>query len=390
MAREVLVIARQTFGLSRRRLLTVRNQAVMGAAGHPSFQTIPSATGGIARLACARLRRRGKDVATILSKAGLTIAEVDDASVRLEARAQIKVLDLAAEALCDELFGFRLARDFDLREIGLVYYVMASSERLTDALANAARYSGIVNEGVRLRCDANGAAIRLDYVGVDRGHDRHHAEFWMVTLVRLCRKVTESRLVPRYVKVRHRRTGLSADFKSFFGTEVTFGCDADEIGLAAAVASLPTVGRDTYLNRLLRRYAEDALPKPSARPATQRAEVERVLPELLPHGKAGIADVARRLNTSARTLSRKLGDEGAGFADIRDAVRAALAQRYLVDRALPVSEIAWLLGYREVSSFTHAFRRWTGMTPREFRLSGPHHKQIGAKSQLSGARSQDG
>jgi len=362
----------------------------MGAVGHPSFQTIPSATGGIARLACARLRERGKDVAAILSKAGLTTAEVDDASVRLEALAQIKVLDLAAEALGDELFGFRLARDFDLREIGLVYYVMASSERLTDALANAARYSGIVNEGVSLRCEANGAAIRLDYVGVDRGHDRHHSEFWMVTLVRLCRKVTESRLVPRYVKVRHRRTGLSADFRSFFGTEVAFGCDADEIGLAAAVASLPTVGRDTYLNRLLRRYAEDALPKPSARPATQRAEVERVLPELLPHGKAGIADVARRLNTSARTLSRKLGDEGAGFADIRDAVRAALAQRYLADRALPVSEIAWLLGYREVSSFTHAFRRWTGMTPREFRLSGPHQKQIGAKSQLSGARSQDG
>jgi AraC-like DNA-binding protein len=361
----------------------------MGSAGHPGLQTIPSATGGITRLACARLRERGKDVSAILSKAGLTIAEVDDPSVRLEARAQIKMLELAAEAIGDELFGFHLARDFDLREIGLVYYVMASSERLTDALENAARYSSINNEGVRLRCSESGTTITLDYVGVDRGHDRHHAEFWMVTLIRLCRKVTDSRLVPRHVKVRHRRPEASADFKSFFGTGVVFGCDADEIGLAAPVAALPNAGRDTYLNELLRGYAEDALPKPSARRAGMRSEIERVLPELLPHGKAGIADVARRLNTSVRTLSRKLNEEGSGFAEIRDALRAALARRYLAERALPVSEIAWLLGYQEVSSFTHAFKRWAGVTPREFRQSGVQHDAIGAKPQMSGARSQD-
>ncbi len=365
--------------------------AAMSPAGHPSFQTIPSATGGITRLACARLRGRGRDVETILSKAGLTIAEIDDPSVRLEAHAQIKVLDLAAEALGDELFGFHLARDFDLREIGLVYYVMASSERLADALDNAARYSGIVNEGVRLRCDGSGAvSIRLDYVGVDRPRDRHHAEFWMVTLIRLCRKVTESRLVPRYVRVRHRRPGLPADVRSFFGTDVAFGCETDEIGLAAPIASLPIVGRDTYLNRLLRRYADDALPRPSGRSASMRSKIEKVLPELLPHGKAGVAEVARRLGTSSRTLSRKLQEEETGLAEIRDELRAVLARRYLADHALPVSEVAWLLGYREVSSFTHAFRRWSGTTPRQFRQSGPHQDRFGAKSRLSGGRQQDG
>jgi AraC-like DNA-binding protein len=72
---------------------------------------------------------------------------------------------------------------------------------------------------------------------------------------------------------------------------------------------------------------------------------------------------------SSRTLSRKLRDEGVTYAEILDKLRSALAKRYLSDRELPVSEIAWLLGYQEVSSFTHAFKRWTGMTPREFRLS---------------------
>jgi AraC-like DNA-binding protein len=335
-----------------------------------SLLTIPSATGGITRLACERLREHGKDVREVLSKAGLSVAAVDDPAARLEARAQIKVLELAAEETRDELFGFHLARSFDVREIGLVYYVMASSERLADSVRNAERYSGIVNEGVRLRCNqGRDTVVGLEYVDADRRLDRHHIEFWLVTLVRICRAVTASRLAPRRIKVRHLRAKSPGDFKAFFGTEVEFGSDADEIVLSAPVASLPTVGRDTYLNKLLRRYAEDALSSQHPKRASTRSEVERILPELLPYGQAGLAEVARKLGTSPRTLSRKLREEKAGYAEILDELRSALAKRYLADRDLPVSEIAWLLGYQEVSSLTHAFRRWTGVTPRQFRNS---------------------
>ena len=107
------------------------------------FRSIPSATGGIARLACARMREAGKGVAAVLSGAGLTVAELSDPSLRLAVRTQIKVLELAAQELQDEFLGFHLARSFDLREIGLLYYVMASSERLADALRNAERYCTI-------------------------------------------------------------------------------------------------------------------------------------------------------------------------------------------------------------------------------------------------------
>jgi AraC-like DNA-binding protein len=297
---------------------------------------------------------------------------VADPTARLESRAQIKVLELAAEELDDELFGFHLARSFDLRELGLVYYVMASSERLTDALRNIERYSRIVNEGVRLHCSlTDGATVALEYVDADRQLDRHHIEFWLVTLVRIFRQVTDSRLAPRRVKVRHTRPQQSAEFRSFFGTDVEFGADVDEIVLSAPVASLPVARRDVYLNGLLRRYAEEALASRTPKRASTRSTVERVLTELLPHGTANLSEVGRRLGTSSRTLSRRLREEDAAFAEILDTLRAALAKRYLDDRELPVSEIAWLLGYQEVSSFTHAFRRWTGMTPRQFRASGP-------------------
>src|SRR6266436_8893519 len=127
------------------------------------FSSIPSATGGIARLACARMREAGKGTAAVLSGAGLRAEQVDDPTVRLEVRTQIRVLDLAAKELQDEFLGFHLARSFDLREIGLLYYVMASSEQLADALRNAERYSGINNEGVRLRFKLDGTAdIAID------------------------------------------------------------------------------------------------------------------------------------------------------------------------------------------------------------------------------------
>ena len=83
------------------------------------FCSIPSATGGIARLACARLRELGKDVAGILAKVGARPEQVNDDAIRLEVPKQIRILELVAEELQDGLLGFHLARDFDLREIGL-------------------------------------------------------------------------------------------------------------------------------------------------------------------------------------------------------------------------------------------------------------------------------
>ena len=335
-----------------------------------SFRTVPSATGGIARLACARLREAGKDATAILAKAGLKDEMLDDPTLRLEVNAQIKVLNLAATELEDHLLGFHLARSFELGQIGLLYYVMASSEQLADALRNAERYNRIVNDGVRLHFTLDKTAtISLDYVDVDRRSDRHQVEFWLATLMRICRQLTDTRLAPDRLKVRHSAVGPTEEFKSFFGHDMEFEQSADAIIFPAQTASLPLVGRDVYLNELLLQYADEALARQPHTQASFRSAVEKVIPQLLPHGKARTTEVARQLGMSLRTLSRKLHDEGASYAMILDELRAALAKRYLRESELPVSEIAWLLGYMEISSLTHAFKRWTGMTPRQFRSS---------------------
>jgi AraC-like DNA-binding protein len=82
--------------------------------------------------------------------------------------------------------------------------------------------------------------------------------------------------------------------------------------------------------------------------------------------------VARSMAMSERTLARNLSEEGLNFTEILQQLRRDLAVRYLDDQKLHVSKIAWLLGFHEVSAFTHAFKRWTGKTPRQMRTAGAY------------------
>ena len=115
------------------------------------------------------------------------------------------------------------------------------------------------------------------------------------------------------------------------------------------------------------KYCEEARSHRKAGRGTFRVAVENAIAPLLPHGKARADEIARQLGMSPRTLARRLASEGLTFAGILSELRGDLAKRYLQEEDLPISEIAWLLGYQEVSAFTHAFKRWTGKTPREAR-----------------------
>jgi AraC-like DNA-binding protein len=346
------------------------------------ISSLPSATGGIARLACDRVRGAGKDLAELVSRAELTLDLIDQPGCRLDVNAQIKLLNLAAEVLHDDFLGFHLAQDFDLREIGLLYYVMASSESLADALRNVARYSRLNNEGVQVAIDLNRTTtIVLNYVDVERHSDRHQVEFLLGALIRVCRRLTSHRLKPDRIRVRHHRSDVPADVLAFLGCAVEFGSNADEIIFAASAASIPSIDADAYLNRLLLTYANEALGKRISPSSNLRGRVEDAIVQVLPHGRANVDEISGRLGMSRRTLARALAAEGLTFSALLDELRAALAKGYLSEKGLPISQIAWLLGYRETSSFTHAFGRWTGSTPRRFRAA-----HGGSPRQSSGRR----
>src|SRR6185369_6703782 len=104
--------------------------------------------GVAARSAVARVRAAGIDIGPLLRKAGLTLRQIEKRGTRLNARNQVRFLALAAEALSDDLLGFHMAQTADLRAVGLLYYVIASSDRLDTALRRTQRYTRISNEAL--------------------------------------------------------------------------------------------------------------------------------------------------------------------------------------------------------------------------------------------------
>ena len=152
---------------------------------------LPSTAGGMTQLAYARAKAAGIALEPLLKTAGLTSHQLDDPRTVIRVRNQIKFLNLVAAALKDDLLGFHLAQTADLRELGLLYYVLASSETLIDALHRAVRYSSIVNEGVSLRCmEARFVRISFHCIGISRHLDAHQIECTMTTVVRICRQLT--------------------------------------------------------------------------------------------------------------------------------------------------------------------------------------------------------
>lgn len=332
-------------------------------------ELVPTAAGTITRLAYARLREARTNVTPLLRKSGLTLSQIDDPNTRVSVRNQINFLKLAAKELNDDLLGFHLAQSFDLREMGFLYYVASSSEMLTLALQRAARYSSIINEGVSIKyVDSKDVTMAFHYVGVSRHKDRQQIEFFITALVLLCRKLTGLQMVPSNLSLTHRRSDKCSELCEFFGTDVNFGAPVDEVTFAPSTREIPVISADPYLNKLLIANFDAAL---SRRPTNRRSfqsSVENALVPLLPHGKVRMSEIARMLGMSQRSLARRLSSEGLNFSELLDNLRADLADRYLAEESLSITQIAWLLGYQEVSALTHAFRRWTGTTPREARL----------------------
>ena len=332
------------------------------------LDTFPSAMGIVARLACDRAKQEGVEVDALLRKAGLTRQQIDDPRSRLSVKAQIQFLELAARTLGDDCLGFHLAQKFDLRIIGLLYYVLASSDTLDEALQRAARYSAIVNEGITLRFhEGKRVGLRFEYAGVARHTDCHQIEFGMVTLVRTCRQLTNRHLPASRVSFTHQRKKDIAEFTTFFGSDVTFGAPVDELAFSPSIRGMPIVGADPYLNNLLVEYCEEAISARASKSSSFGSNVENAVAPLLPHGKAQASTVARKLGVSRRTLARRLASEKLTFARVVQRLKSDLAKRHLADESLSISEIAWLLGYQDVSAFTHAFKRWTGKAPRAVR-----------------------
>lgn len=327
---------------------------------------VPTATGLAARLAVAHLEQLGINPAPLLSRSGVSKTDLSN-HTRISVLSQIEFLGQISHATKDNWIGLTLAQDFDLREMGMLYYVAASSQTLGDALQRIERYARVGNEALIIQIDKAACRIGLSYAGVPRYLDRHQMECFVFALLRLCRQITGNKLTPLRTSFVHHRTGNLDKIHRLFGCDIEFDAYADEMHFDPAVLGFPLVNSDPYLSKIMVEVGEKTVSVRTSNTSPFRTVVENTIAPLLPHAEASARSVAKRLGMSERTFARRLAADDLSFGEILNQLRRDMAIRYLEEDNLQASQIAWLLGFHQPSSFTHACRRWTGRSPSAFR-----------------------
>ncbi len=281
------------------------------------------------------------------------------------------LFERAAALTGDRLFGFRLGCATDLRKAGLLGYIARSSPTAGCFLRNIARYAGVMSDVWEI--DTSRLASHGEFTWTCRGASgsraRQYIEFLAAIFFSALRDGTEARIEPQSAAFSHERSSGRDEVQAFYGCPVEFGAQASRFVFRPEDLELPLAGADRVLLRLLRSYGDQILEgQVRGRKNTGlAAQVEDAVSARLSGGSATLANVAADLGMSPRTLSRKLAQTGTSYFTILEELRKALAIRYLRESGLALAEIAFLLGYSGLNSFSDAFRRWTGQSPGQFR-----------------------
>jgi AraC-like DNA-binding protein len=322
------------------------------------------------KLVAERLERRGLSAADLLQRAEIKPYVLNQKSARIHFYQHAALLDLAAKATENGCFGLDLAaHGSDPRDNGLLVYTALSGKTFGDALKVVERYLHVLNEAIDVKVEFLPREVTVDYhISEARAATSRQAiEFGAANLIRSLRFLTNSRLRPGEVRFRHARNHEIAKFERFFGCPVHFGTRHNALTFSRRQLGLPIATADERLHGLLTSYCEETLANRKDSSPDLRNRVEKIITKLLTRGEAETEAVAHELGMSVRTLARRLGELGVSFAQILDELRHDLALRYLQDPNLSLSQIAFLLGYSELSAFSHAFRRWTRSTPGAWR-----------------------
>ena len=311
------------------------------------------------------LDKRGIDAESALSTAGISRGQLSGDDIGLSAACQYRFLELAAAEANDQLLGLHVAAEMDIRAIGILFYLTGSSRTVCEALENLARYSRTTNEALIVEISQQKNEVILTIRDVQDFDEPHRQFFELLALwfIRTLHKETNRDFTLLRITFRHARNTDLREVHRLLRCPVDFAEAVDSLVLPQRVMDLPIVSGDSQLLQILTAHAEDLLTERRSAAGLQSTVVNQ-LANLLPRGESRAAVVARQLGMSPRSFTRHLAEEGTTFGEILEQLRQRLAARYLADDRMSVQQIAWLLGYSEVGAFNHAYKRWTGTTPR--------------------------
>jgi len=255
-------------------------------------------------------------------------------------------------------------------EYGAFGLAWKSAPSLRGSYARSQRYGQVLGSAETYSVEAapDGLFFTLDKAGDGRTGMLLSNEASMAAVHAISREVSSGAFVPLAVHFKHAPRGDVSVYEEHFGCPVAFRSGRDALLVSEESIDVPNKLGDETIAAHFDRHLEQQLASCSQETSLE-LRVRRAVASKLSEGVPMVSSIASELAMSARTLQRRLAQEGQSFQSVVDAARKDLAQRLLAETDYSLAEVAFLTGFTEQSSFTRAFRRWEGLTPRSYRLS---------------------
>jgi len=313
------------------------------------------------------LAERGVDPATVLERAGLDAHLFDDSEHRVSFAALGEMLELCVEVTGCTHFGLLIGQRFTIDALGVLGQLIRNAATVRDALRIAALHLQIHDRGaVSLSLDIGHGQTALGYT-LYAGRTEAASQILDGAIAMqylLLRDLCGDSWRPRVIQLSHSRPVKPAPLRQFFGARIEFDAPLSAVVFESRWLDHPIAGADPATFAAITGAIEA---DPSQPKSSFVAQVRRSLYSMIFTASASSANVARLFDLHERTVRRRLREEGATVRGLVGEVRRELAQHLLRDTDMPVSEVAAILHYSDVTVFSRAFRGWSNASPHEWR-----------------------
>lgn len=314
------------------------------------------------------IEESGLDAESIFLKYGVPASVMFDANARVSYTKTDQIMADAAAQSGDPFFGLKEAKYMLPANIGPLGFAWLASTTLRSAVERLNRYIKSVNgkmqitqqdskDGLQVFIDA--AAPSADAYTRDTGN--------LASFTRMCRFIHGDEWNPKLVTVAYPAPSDTSYYFELFRCPVEFDAEQNSIYIDAKQADEQLIGANKQLAQLNDHIVVRFLAIQNRDDIVNR--VRSAILENLGQGGVNETTVAEALHLSTRNLNRKLKVENTSFKTLLLEIRSELANQYINDATLTLTEISYLLGFSEISSFSRAYKRWTGVSPSEARKS---------------------
>lgn len=309
----------------------------------------------------------GVDLPSLFEEAGVDLALLNDPHGKYATESLSRLWEIAAARSGNPAIGLAMSHIARPASFDVITYAIMSCPQLLPGLERLVRYTRIVSDAVilSLQEDSAGYWLNIEVLGGNRPVPIQRVDFIMVTSLTFFRWLTDRALNPVAIEWTHAAPTDQSAYRESFQCPLHFNATADRMLFSHADLSLPLPTSNPMLVELHDRYASEYLDRLDSTKLSHK--IRELLVQRLPDGDPMRGDIANALCLSERTLQRRLQEEGTTFHELVDDIRRELAQRYLKQPHLSISQTAYLLGFADQSTFFRACKRWFELSPRQYR-----------------------